>query len=107
MLASAALGLGLFYKLSPKRDIILFEKGDSYLKLWKKVDSCQNKGLTEILDGEILEFLKYEYKKNYTIYRTDTPLICGTLVNRNRYQNIFDRKLKMLRTPIFSMLSII
>ncbi|MBL7921411.1 MAG: hypothetical protein JNJ40_13925 [Bacteroidia bacterium] len=47
MLASAALGLGLFYKFSPKKDMILFDKGDSYQKLWKKVDSCQNKGLTE------------------------------------------------------------
>jgi uncharacterized protein YfaS (alpha-2-macroglobulin family) len=47
MLASAALGLGLFYKFSPKKEMILFDKGDSYLKLWKKVDSCQNKGLTE------------------------------------------------------------
>ncbi len=47
MLASAAVGLSLFYKFSPKKDMILFNKGDSYLKLWKKVDSCQNKGLTE------------------------------------------------------------
>ena len=47
MLASAALGLGLFYKFSPKNDMILYGKGDSYLKLWKKVDSCQNKGLTQ------------------------------------------------------------
>lgn len=68
---------------------------------------AQNKDLTEIFDLEILDFLKYEFKKNYTIYKNDTPLICGTLINRNRYQNIFDRKLKMLRTPLFSMLSII
>jgi hypothetical protein len=60
MLASAALGLGLFYKLSPKRDIILFEKGDSYLKLWKKVDSCQNKGLTE----SALTVIEAIYKKS-------------------------------------------
>ena len=60
MLASAALGLGLFYKLSPKRDIILFQKGDSYLKLWKKVDSCQNKGLTE----SALTVIEAIYKKS-------------------------------------------
>ncbi|MEI8136906.1 MAG: hypothetical protein WCH21_06230 [Bacteroidota bacterium] len=47
MLASAALSFGLFYKLSPKDDMTLFGKGNSYLKLWKKVDSCQNKGLTQ------------------------------------------------------------
>jgi uncharacterized protein YfaS (alpha-2-macroglobulin family) len=47
MLASAALGISLFYKFSPKKDMILFNKGDSYPKLWKSVDSCQNKGLTE------------------------------------------------------------
>jgi len=63
--------------------------------------------LTEIFDKDILEFLKYEYKKNFTIYKSDTPLICGTLENKNRFLNIFDRKIKMLRTPIFSMLSII
>jgi len=66
-----------------------------------------NQDLTEIFDKDILEFLKYEHKKNFTIYKSDTPLICGTLVNNNSSQNIFDRKLKMLRTPIFSMLSII
>ncbi len=63
--------------------------------------------MTEIFDKDILQFLKYEYKKNFTIYKSDTPLICGTLVNKNSFQNLFDRKLKMLRTPIFSMLSII
>ncbi|MDO8999146.1 MAG: alpha-2-macroglobulin family protein [Bacteroidota bacterium] len=47
MLASAAFSLGLFYNFSPKKEMILYSKGDSYLKLWKKVDSCQNKGLTE------------------------------------------------------------
>ena len=68
---------------------------------------ARNQDLTEIFDKNILEFLKYEYKKNFTIYKSDTPLICGTLVNKNNFQNIFDRKLKMLRTPIFSMLAII
>ena len=34
---------------------------------------AQNKDLTEIFDLEILDFLKYEFKKNYTIYKNDTP----------------------------------
>ena len=66
----------------------------------------QNKDLTEITDPELMSQLIYEYKKNQLEYGTQTPLICGTLVNRAPGQGIFDRKLKMLRTPCFCLLSV-
>jgi uncharacterized protein YfaS (alpha-2-macroglobulin family) len=45
--ASIALSLGFIYKLKNKKNVILFGKYDNYAKLWKRVDSCENKGLTE------------------------------------------------------------
>ena len=53
-----------------------------------------------------MEHLTYDYKKNYLEFRSDTPLICGSLVNRKVNQKPFDRKLKMLRASLFSLLSI-
>ena len=68
---------------------------------------AKNQDLIEVFDQDILNYLQYNYKKNYTSYKADTPLISGTLIAKNPYQKTFDRNLKMLRTPIFSMLSII
>lgn len=45
-LTSVALGLGIF-KIIPQKQEILFGKGDTYSSLWKRVDSCEKKGLTE------------------------------------------------------------
>ena len=43
--ATVALSLGLTFTF--KTEKALFDKGDSYQKLWKRVDSCEQKGLTE------------------------------------------------------------
>ena len=45
--ASIALSLGFIIKLKNKQNIPLFGKYDNYEKLWKRIDSCENKGLTE------------------------------------------------------------
>ena len=47
ILSSALLSLGLFSGLSKGNSGLLFNKGDSYTALWKRVDSCEKKGLTE------------------------------------------------------------
>lgn len=66
----------------------------------------QNKDLIEIKDKKILNELAYQYKKDYLTYRTSTPLISGTVVTSKNNQGIFERKLKMLRAPIFSLLAV-
>ena len=32
------------------------------------------------------------------------PIICGTVVNKGYAQKTFDRKLKMIRAPLFALL---
>lgn len=68
---------------------------------------AQNPGLTEIMDKSILKELRYEYQRNKWSYRTLTPLISGTVVNRGPGYHLFERKLKMLRVQLFALLSII
>jgi len=45
--ASAIIAMGFFSNFFTKKADFIINKGDSYDKLWKRVDSCQNKGLTE------------------------------------------------------------
>ncbi|MGZ3899792.1 MAG: MG2 domain-containing protein, partial [Bacteroidia bacterium] len=47
IISSAMLGLGLFSGLKKGNSELLFSKGDSYTALWKRIDSCEKKGLTE------------------------------------------------------------
>ena len=46
---------------------------------------AKNQDLTEIFDQEILDYLKYIFKKDFLKYRTMTPLICGTVVKKNEF----------------------
>ena len=46
-IASAIISMGFFSNFFTKQADFIINKGDSYDKLWKKVDSCNNKGLTE------------------------------------------------------------
>lgn len=50
--------------------------------------------------------LKYDYSRNKIELRNSTPYIFGTVVNKLPLQNHFERRLKMLRTPIFGLLSV-
>lgn len=45
--ATTIISMGLFSRYFTKPTEIMINKGDSYEKLWKRVDSCENKGLTE------------------------------------------------------------
>ncbi len=47
--ATALISLGYFTNTFTKKKEtqLSFNKGDSYEKLWKRVDSCEAKGLTE------------------------------------------------------------
>jgi hypothetical protein len=65
-----------------------------------------NKGLIEIKDQEFLSKLKKEYDENIERYKTDQPIICGTLVNKSHNQKQFDRKLKMIKAPLYALLQI-
>ena len=50
LIATAVLSVGFFstrFTKHKQQTMINFNKGDSYDKLWKRVDSCQSKGLTE------------------------------------------------------------
>ncbi len=49
LIATALLSVGFFSTTftKPSQPMLSFNKGDTYDKLWKRVDSCQNKGLTE------------------------------------------------------------
>ncbi|MBA3663162.1 MAG: hypothetical protein H0W61_03005 [Bacteroidetes bacterium] len=47
VLSTAVLGLGLFSGFKPGSTEILFSKSDTFASLWKRVDSCEKKGLTE------------------------------------------------------------
>lgn len=49
LFASAVIALGFFSNtfIKPSTTMINYAKGDSYDKLWKKVDSCERKGLSE------------------------------------------------------------
>lgn len=52
--------------------------------------------------------MRYHYKKNQIEFKNKTPLICGSVIMK-RFPNscMFERRLKMLRAPIFSLLTII
>ncbi len=45
--ATTIISMGFFGNFFTKLPDLIINKGDSYEKLWKRVDSCNNKGLTE------------------------------------------------------------
>ena len=46
-IATAIISMGFFSNFFTKALSLTINKGDSYEKLWKRVDSCSNKGLTQ------------------------------------------------------------
>ena len=65
-----------------------------------------NKGFSEIKDAEFLQELKEDFNKNYIHYGSMNPIICGTIVDKCHLQGTFDRKIKMIRAPLFSLLTV-
>ena len=47
-----------------------------------------------------------DFQKNYINYKSMTPIICGTVVNKLKGQPQFHRKLKMIRASLFTMMCI-
>ena len=47
--------------------------------------------------------MKQEFNASYRKYNSNEPLICGTVVNHALGQPLFDRKLKMIKAPIFGL----
>ena len=71
----------------------------------KSKDPQNNQGLVKINDEKFLAKLKSEFNSNFNIYKNDlSPLICGTIVNKTVGSSPFSRKLKMIKTGIFSLL---
>ena len=52
---------------------------------------AQNKDLIEINEREIIDGLKYQFNKDYLSHRNTTPLISGSIVNKNQSQDSFQR----------------
>lgn len=67
---------------------------------------AQNNELKEITDDKVLKMLRYEFNKDYLKSRSMTPQICGTIIQKESFYSTFQRKLKMLRVPIFSLLAL-
>lgn len=57
-----ALSLGFIHTLKNNKDMELFGKNDDYSKLWKRVDSCEQRGLTE----SALKVVEEIYKRSKT-----------------------------------------
>ena len=51
---------------------------------YDRKDPEKNKGLNEIHDQELLDQLAKEYNQNIKLYKTQAPLICGTVVNKGQ-----------------------
>lgn len=95
-----------FWQMSARNECYICQRHMYTQIFYQRGILAQNKGLTEVTDPAIVEELTYQYKKDYLSYRTNTPLICGTVVKREHGHGVFDRKLKMLRASVYSLLSV-
>jgi hypothetical protein len=68
--------------------------------------NTSNYGLVEVKDIGFLNDLRAEFNRNLKYYKNNTPLICGSVVNKSAKQKVFDRKLKMYPAPLYSLLQI-
>lgn len=94
------------WTLSRTHECLICDRYAYTMIFYERGTLAANVGLTEIEDPEILKMIKYDYAKNYVDIRSSTPIICGTVISKQFGQPQFQRKLKMLRTPIFSLLSL-
>jgi len=63
------------------KNFILIDKNPSYEKLWKRVDSCQNKGLTE----SALKMVDLIYQKAKA--ENNSAQLIKALLNQSKFQN--------------------
>lgn len=83
LFASAVIALGFFSEtFTHKHEAeIVFGKNDSYDKLWKRVDSCENKGLTE----SALKIVEAIYAKAKT--ESNAPQFVKAVIHRMKFES--------------------
>ena len=94
------------WKLSRSNECFICEKYKYTIIFFEKGMFSKNPELVEIFDKDFIADLRLEFNRNYLKYKTLVPLICGSVVNKGNNQGIFDRKLKMMRASLFTLLSI-
>lgn len=94
------------WRLSLRDECFVCDRHPYTLIFFERGVLAQNRELKEITDEKILKELKYEFNKEFLKNRTLTPLISGSFINKEYGQVPFQRKLKMLRAPIFSLLAL-
>lgn len=94
------------WEFSPTNDCFICNRHQYTQIHYERGVLATNKELVEIKDPLLLKELRYQYEKEFLNNRTETPIICGTIVNRRATQDVFDRKLKMVRTPLYCLLAI-
>ncbi|MCE3229241.1 MAG: hypothetical protein K0S32_3792 [Bacteroidetes bacterium] len=80
-LASVVLGLNYISKTGSVRSGITFGKNDNYDALWKRVDSCSRKGLTE----SALKVVEHIYDKAKT--ENNAPQFVKAILHRMKFEN--------------------
>ena len=76
---TALVSIG-FKKVFSKETILSINAGDSYEKLWKRVDSCQDKGLTESA-LKIVEVIYLKAKQN-----NNAPQFIKAILHRMKFE---------------------
>ena len=95
------------WKMSVRNECFICDKYQYGLIFYQRGNLAVNPELNRVNDEEILAQLRYEYMRNKSDYRTDAPLIAGSIVNHGLGYHKFERKLKMVRTPLFALLSVV
>ena len=75
-----------------------------YTTIFYERCNTSNYGLAEVKDIGFLNDLRAEFNRNLKYYKNNTPLICGSVVNKTAKQRVFERKLKMCPAPLYSLL---
>jgi hypothetical protein len=70
------------WTLSKKNECYVCQKHRYTIIFYERGALAKNHGLVEILDNEFLYDLKLDFNKNYFTYKSNTPIICGTIVNK-------------------------
>ncbi|MBA4241738.1 MAG: hypothetical protein C0448_13510 [Sphingobacteriaceae bacterium] len=82
-IATAIISVGFFSNTFTKTSspMLSFNKGDNYDKLWKRVDSCENKGLTE----SALKIVNGIYTKAKT--ENNAPQFVKAVLHRMKFES--------------------
>ena len=83
LFATALLSIGFFSTTftKPTKTMLSYNKGDTYEKLWKRLDSCQSKGLTE----SALNIISVIYTKAKS--ENNAPQFVKAVLNRMTFES--------------------